>query len=73
MRRKRTLPTLTRTRAQVLLDNGDIHSANILSAGTTDLSLLGVVLCKSYGSSLDDATKQMLTRSYGILPSMLAE
>lgn len=57
----------------VLVDNGDILSANILSAGTTDLSLLGVVLCKSYGSALDDDTKAMLTRNYGILPSMLAE
>lgn len=57
----------------VLVDNGDIVSANILSASTTDLSLLGVVLCKSYGSSLDEETKNELTQKYGILPSMLAE
>ncbi len=57
----------------VLVDNGDIVSANILSASTTDLSLLGVVLCKSYGSSLDEETKHELTQKYGILPSMLAE
>jgi len=57
----------------VLVDNGDIVSANILSAGTTDLSLLGVVLCKSFGKSLDAHTKRSLTRNYGILPSMLAD
>lgn len=57
----------------VLVDNGDIVSANILSASTTDLSLLGVVLCKSYGNAFDESTKRRLTRRYGILPSMLAE
>lgn len=57
----------------LLVDNGDIVSANILSAGTTDLSLLGTVLCKGYGTSLDQETKEMLASDYGILPSMLSD
>ncbi|PXF47517.1 F-box/LRR-repeat protein 2 [Gracilariopsis chorda] len=50
----------------VLIDNGDIVSASLLSSGTIDLSLLGVVLCKSYGSGLNDDTKKMLEIDYGI-------
>lgn len=57
----------------LLVDNGDIVSANILSAGTTDLSLLGTVLCKGYGTQLDQETKDMLASDYGILPSMLSD
>ncbi|CDF40930.1 unnamed protein product [Chondrus crispus] len=50
----------------VLIDNGDIVSASLLNSGTTDLSLLGIVLCKSYGSSLDEDAKEMLEEDYGI-------
>lgn len=57
----------------VLIDNGDIVSASLLSSGTTDLSLLGIVLCKSYGSSLNDETKQMLENDYGIPKSALTD
>lgn len=57
----------------VLIDNGDIVSASLLSSGTTDLSMLGIVLCKSYGSGLDDSTKRMLEDEYGIPTSSLAD
>lgn len=57
----------------VLIDNGDIVSASLLSSGTTDLSLLGIVLCKSYGSKLSDETKKMLEDDYGIPTSALSD
>lgn len=57
----------------VLIDNGDIVSASLLSSGTTDLSLLGIVLCKSYGSKLSNETKQMLETDYGIPMTALAD
>lgn len=57
----------------VLIDNGDIVSASLLSSGTTDLSVLGIVLCKSYGSALDDVTKKMLENDYGIPTSLLMD
>lgn len=57
----------------VLIDNGDIVSASLLSSGTTDLSLLGIVLCKSYGSRLSDETKKMLENDYGIPTSALTD
>lgn len=57
----------------VLIDNGDIVSASLLSSGTTDLSMLGIVLCKSYGTSLDEGTKMMLESDYGIPTCSLAD
>lgn len=57
----------------VLIDNGDIVSASLLSSGTTDLSQLGIVLCKSYGSGLNDDTKKMLEQDYGIPTSSLTD
>ncbi|CAN8069673.1 unnamed protein product [Agarophyton chilense] len=57
----------------VLIDNGDIVSASLLSSGTIDLSLLGVVLCKSYGSGLNDDTKKMLEVDYGIPTTSLTD
>lgn len=57
----------------VLIDNGDLVSASLLSSGTTDLSTLGIVLCKSYGSTLSGETKQMLEEDYGIPLTSLAE
>lgn len=57
----------------VLIDNGDIVSASLLSSGTTDLSMLGIVLCKSYGKVLDEGTKKMLEDDYGIPTSSLAD
>lgn len=57
----------------VLIDNGDLVSASLLSSGTTDLSMLGIVLCKSYGSALDEDTKHMLEENYGIPVSALAD
>eukprot|EP00177_Eucheuma_denticulatum_P001608 GFKZ01002881.1.p1 GENE.GFKZ01002881.1~~GFKZ01002881.1.p1 ORF type:complete len:434 (-),score=30.92 GFKZ01002881.1:437-1738(-) len=57
----------------VLIDNGDIVSASLLSSGTTDLSKLGIVLCKSYGTALDDCTKMMLESDYGIPTGSLAD
>ena len=55
----------------VLIDNGDLVSASLLGSGTTDLSMLGIVLCKSYGSGLDDDTKIMLENDYGISTNSL--
>lgn len=57
----------------VLIDNGDLVSASLLSSGTTDLSMLGIVLCKSYGSTLNEETKQMLEDDYGIPTSALTD
>lgn len=57
----------------VLIDNGDIVSASLLSSGTTDLSMLGIVLCKSYGSALNQDTKKMLENDYGIPSSSLMD
>lgn len=57
----------------VLIDNGDIVSASLLSSGTIDLSMLGVVLCKSYGSGLTDDTKKMLETDYGIPTTSLTD
>lgn len=55
----------------VLIDNGDLVSASLLTSGTTDLSKLGIVLCKSYGSALNEETKQMLEKDYGIPSTIL--
>jgi hypothetical protein len=55
-----------------VVDNGDIVSACILMAGTTDLSLVSLVLAKSYGSSLDEETVGMLSSSYGLPAELLA-
>lgn len=57
----------------VVIDNGDLVSASLLSSGTTDLSLLGIVLCKSYGSSLSNETKQLLEIDYGIPSNALSD
>lgn len=54
-----------------LVDTGDIASACILMAGTTDLSLVSLVLAKNFGTSLDEVTVQMLSSSYGLPTELL--
>lgn len=54
-----------------LVDTGDIASACILMAGTTDLSLVSLVLAKNFGTALDEMTVQMLSNSYGLPTELL--
>lgn len=54
-----------------LVDTGDIGSACILMAGTTDLSLVSLVLAKNFGTALDEMTVQMLSTSYGLPTELL--
>lgn len=54
-----------------LVDTGDIASACILMAGTSDLSLVSLVLAKNFGTSLDETTVQMLSSSYGLPTELL--
>lgn len=50
----------------IAADNGQFGGTSSLTSGKIDLSLLGVVICKTYGNGFDEAAKAMLQRDYGI-------
>lgn len=65
-------PTSRRNTVHMIAaDNGQFGGTSTLNSGKIDLSLLGVVICKTYGNSFDDNAKTMLHRDYGIPKSAL--